>query len=82
MGYTTTIMNEGIKAGWAVLEEILKVTTIYRLSRDLGISETQIRNWRRHVHAPSMENFHRLQSYRLFAQNRERVTKQFSRFEG
>lgn len=81
MGYTT-VMNEGIKAGWAVLEEILKVTTIYRLSKDLGISETQIRNWKRHIHAPSMENFHRLQHYRLFAQERFRVEKKYSRFEG
>jgi len=75
------VMNEGVKAGWEVLDEILKVTTKYRVSVDLGVSFTQVTNWERRVHAPSLENFHRLVRYRAFAQERDRAEKRFSRFD-
>lgn len=70
----------GIKAGNDLVQEILKMgVSKYRLSKDLGVCDTQIYKWVRGEASPNRLNFSKLQEYWQYHDRLKRIPKPFGR---
>lgn len=69
--------EKGVDAGIDLAREILEYKGVskYRLAKDLGVSDTQIYNWIRGVHAPSVKNYRKLKRYKDYLLDLNKVVK-------
>lgn len=69
--------EKGLEEGNNLVQKMIqdKLVTKYRLAKDLGVSETTVRDWCKDLKSPSRENYVRLKDYQLYLHKLSRLPK-------